>query len=275
MHISEILKTGIPTINDYNKLLETALFGEMQDYNGQFLSKYGKTLGSYSNRWAADPFHQWSRQWEYPYVYYSLLEAIEGKNAFVLDAGSGCTFFPFYAATKQNWQIHCCDIDASLIPLFKLISDNEKAPVSFRLCDLDRLQYSNHIFDAVYCISVLEHVNNPERTVNELKKVLKNNGLFVLTFDVELTFAGLKKTRQIIGYLSDKFVPKDELSLDLEKILHDKTILTTTYFEKMNHARLPPTLQPSIKNTLWRILRLKSPKIHSLTIYGSTWKNQT
>ncbi len=40
--------------------------------------------------------------------------------------------------------------------------------------------------DCVYCISVLEHIPDAEKAIKEIARILKPNGLFLLTFDVDL-----------------------------------------------------------------------------------------
>lgn len=41
-------------------------------------------------------------------------------------------------------------------------------------------------YDLIYCISVLEHIDNPNVSLDEMGRVLKQNGLLVLTFDIDL-----------------------------------------------------------------------------------------
>src|SRR5262249_43224074 len=40
--------------------------------------------------------------------------------------------------------------------------------------------------DAIYCISVLEHIPTFQRTVEEMARVLRPDGLVLLTFDIDL-----------------------------------------------------------------------------------------
>ncbi len=45
----------------------------------------------------------------------------------------------------------------------------------------DRMPYSAETFDIVFALDVLEHLDNPELAVKEVKRVLKPGGLFIVT----------------------------------------------------------------------------------------------
>lgn len=46
--------------------------------------------------------------------------------------------------------------------------------------DAHALPYKNNFFDVVYCLEMLEHVNNPELVLREIKRVLKKNGKAII-----------------------------------------------------------------------------------------------
>jgi len=58
--------------------------------------------------------------------------------------------------------------------------------VDFRLRTELALPFENMEVDVVYCISVLEHIANPEMTIKEVARILKPGGLFLLTIDLDL-----------------------------------------------------------------------------------------
>jgi SAM-dependent methyltransferase/uncharacterized protein YbaR (Trm112 family) len=48
-------------------------------------------------------------------------------------------------------------------------------------CDAQSLPFNDSLFDVVICIDVLEHVENPALMISELARVLKNDGILILS----------------------------------------------------------------------------------------------
>lgn len=69
--------------------------------------------------------------------------------------------------------------------------------------DGEILPFKNHSFDAVLAISTIEHMPKPARTIKEVFRVLKNNGLFVAITPDRESFLG-KIGRHLVNYTSLK-----------------------------------------------------------------------
>jgi len=52
--------------------------------------------------------------------------------------------------------------------------------MKFKVGDAHKLEFEDESFDAVFCLEVLEHVNNPKKVLLEFKRVLKKDGYAVL-----------------------------------------------------------------------------------------------
>ena len=50
----------------------------------------------------------------------------------------------------------------------------------FRIADAETLPFADNTFDAVWTITVLEHVPDPEQALREIRRVLRPNGLLFL-----------------------------------------------------------------------------------------------
>src|SRR5205809_3444028 len=185
------LRCGIPSLTEYNVVVGGALFADIQSFSTRFLHEEHHRTPVF-NRWPADPLHTYNRQWEYPFAT-SHLAAWRQRNSRnpsasdralrALDFGSGYTFFPWYLA-HLGWNVTCYDVDDRLEPRFAARAD--RAAVGLMVGDGSRLRYADDSFDAVYSVSVLEHVPTRAAVLRELIRVLRPGGLFVLTFDVGL-----------------------------------------------------------------------------------------
>jgi len=89
-------------------------------------------------------------------------------GGFVLDAGAGdCCYQPLFSHAKYESADFCKD-------------DRAYAEVTY-VCDLTAIPVADERYDMVVCTQVLEHLPRPKVALRELHRVLKPNGLLVLT----------------------------------------------------------------------------------------------
>lgn len=176
---------GIPLRADYDTLVESAIFSEMDAFSEAFLERNRDVLGGYIGKWGAEnPLRSWSRRWEYPYVFGKVAEVAGARSpARILDAGSGATFMPFYLEDRfEGTTVACCDSDPTLTDVFRSANRNMTSDIDFQEADIRALPYDDRSFDLVYCVSVLEHTDSYEEILRELRRV--SNGAIAITFDV-------------------------------------------------------------------------------------------
>jgi len=234
---------GFVLTSNYQQLLETPEFSDLESYSDVFLESHKDILLQYGRKWVFDPLHQWSRQWEYPYVFSRINQYLQAtENVRVLDAGSGLTFFPFMVSDKiPNTTITCCDYDINLKKLYDKI---ENKNVSFSSTDLRALPFEDNFFDVVYCVSVLEHTRDYLEILEGIYRVLKNDGILIISLDIsidgksEINFSDFQKL--IAG------IPKGFTSVDSEKFSKFLSceqlppgIISTLHFNKANYSLLP------------------------------------
>jgi SAM-dependent methyltransferase len=187
-----------------------------------------------------DALAHFSRQWEFPYAWANL----GGRPGRVLDAGSGITFFPFLLAAA-GFDVECCDRDDEL----GLDLRYEEArvatglPVGFSKGELTDLPYPDASFDAVACISVLEHVGEVARdAISSLARVLRPGGRIVVTWDVDLRRNGgvlIEDASFLLAEIDRYF----DLAYPLD-LRRPFDLLTSEAFLEVAPWRLPPPWQP-------------------------------
>lgn len=256
------LTPGIPTIERYSRLAESPLFQEVARYSDAFLGDTRRQLGQYARHWVADPMRQWSRRWEYTFCCDHMTSAFAGGFAgrpMVLDAGSWITFFPYLLASK-GMDVRACDIDPSLETIFPKVNAVTGIEIPFTRCRLTELDFEDASFDAAYCISVLEHCTDYEKIVDELFRVLRPGGLFVLTFDVSLDGRWeipLPRARELLRVVGRRFA--SEAAADLASLLSfasEEEILTTRFAQERDPASLPWGTLSDLKS----LVRLRLPR---------------
>lgn len=247
---------GIPLESDYKRLIKSDYFKSLENYSDEFLFANQKHLRSFTNRWVGDSLHQWSRQWEYPYVLSRVSQVIrKNSGARILDAGSGITFFPYYLKAQfSSASIFCCDYDETLKDVFENINDSVGESVKFSVADLKFLPYEKEEYDVVYCISVLEHTGDYERIIDEFYSILRPGGKLIVTFDVSLDGTrdiNVENGTALLSALGKRFDMDNESALDLRSQASAPGIFTTLAAKNID-ANLLPWRYPSL------IYRMKS-----------------
>jgi 2-polyprenyl-3-methyl-5-hydroxy-6-metoxy-1,4-benzoquinol methylase len=138
--------------------------------------------------WSLHPLYEWSRRFEYPLVA-ELMSRVAPTS--VLDAGAGVGFFPFFLASELSVDVSCLDVDPAFPNQMQHCFESlQVRSPDYYVRDLTQpLNLSGRSFDAVVCISVLEHLPPEKRlkSIEHLWEVLRPGGILLLTFDVALT----------------------------------------------------------------------------------------
>jgi SAM-dependent methyltransferase len=181
-------RCGLAALSDLTTDEWKQIFARLEAIQNEFLAKEPE-FRSPEYQWPRDALHNWSRVWEYAYAYDFLREwkADLGSAPAIADLGSGVTFFPF-ALSKLGYTVICTDTDPvcekDLPRAAGALVDSSK--VSFRLTNGDTLPFRDNEVDAIYCVSVLEHIPKFENTILEMARVLKPRGRLILTIDLDL-----------------------------------------------------------------------------------------
>ncbi len=242
------LPDGIPLRDEYDALQRSAVFRDMAAFSEEFLERNRSVLDRYIAKWgAANPLRSWSRQWEYPYVFGKVAEAVRARpRARILDAGSGATFLPFYLGRRlEGTTVRCCDTDDTLADVFSALNRNLNGDIEFSTADIRALPYPDSSFDLVYCVSVLEHTDGYEDILNEFSRV-SNGGRLTVTFDVCLDGTRDIRLKDLDGMLDALAVAFDtgpDLRRAVRSQLSNPGIVTTrTVSRDLLPWRGPPLL---------------------------------
>jgi 2-polyprenyl-3-methyl-5-hydroxy-6-metoxy-1,4-benzoquinol methylase len=207
-------RNGIASLEDLTGDDFDCLFRTLEQFDAKF-----RQLVQYPSgyKWPRDPLHTWSRAWEYPYVYHQLKrmrqEVNSSQHPVVMDFGSGVTFFPF-AVASMGYHVTCVDIDARYqhaIEKAEQMLDLNGGSVRAVIVDPADSSYGRNVYDAVYSVSVIEHVPSCSDTIRLLADSLKSGGVMIATLDIDLAIDGAngvpsKQLREIQKFLHEHFV---------------------------------------------------------------------
>lgn len=120
--------------------------------------------------------NEYNRIFPGPFYFSRLIKA---KEVTIADLGSGpvCTLGTLWAGVKIK--IYASDIKQPQYS--KLWEKNGVTPlIPIEYQDMEKLTYKNESFDIVHCVNALDHTYNPEKALNEMKRICKTGGYVYL-----------------------------------------------------------------------------------------------
>jgi len=122
-------------------------------------------------------------------IYFSRLRKVlemadEKRGQKILDLGTGSgVLIP--SLGKYN-KVYAIDREKMFIKKAKKIAkmSNVKA-ICIRQDISSKLPFKNSFFDAVFCVSVLEHIEDLDKVMKEVKRIIKPGGLFIVGLPIE------------------------------------------------------------------------------------------
>jgi len=100
------------------------------------------------------------------------------KKSFVLEVGCGEGYGTSMLSKKAK-KIIGIDVDKKIIEHASKKYGTEKC--RFEVYDGKKIPYKNNVFDAVVSFQVIEHVKDDKNYVSEIWRVLRKNGIFLIT----------------------------------------------------------------------------------------------
>jgi SAM-dependent methyltransferase len=111
-----------------------------------------------------------------------LLEDLDGVRGHVLDVGCGAgSVAKAVKRERADLEVLGCDVSHSALAL----ANSSPQGVDFRLATAERLPFADGELDFVWIFDVLEHVEDADRVLREVARVLKPGGVFHIVLPLE------------------------------------------------------------------------------------------
>ncbi|MCL0098231.1 class I SAM-dependent methyltransferase, partial [Dehalococcoidia bacterium] len=134
-------------------------------------------IGYLIHQWIGTMFFIRFIEWKALFDY---LQPKQGEK--VLDVACGSGILTFKIAEK-GCHAYGIDISSDAINSAQYLAEREKISCEFKVSDAESLSFPDGYFDKVVCSSSLEHFQDDLNALKEMNRVLKTNGILVLTVD--------------------------------------------------------------------------------------------
>jgi ubiquinone/menaquinone biosynthesis C-methylase UbiE/peptidoglycan/xylan/chitin deacetylase (PgdA/CDA1 family) len=136
---------------------------------------------------------------------------------------------PFLRSKEQNIEIHNLEVSDS----FLKIAGQKFPKETFAKTDLENLDFPDNYFDRILSLETLEHTPSPPKLLREFYRVLKPNGVLVMSLPPATAELAEKISRWFFGnhgegphkFLSSKIVKALLADAGFKLILHKGTLL--------------------------------------------------
>ncbi|QBQ55732.1 class I SAM-dependent methyltransferase [Nitrosococcus wardiae] len=148
---------------------------DLRELDEPFFAHILKRLDELIGREAISYLHP-SKRWEYPWA---LERARLSPGSSILDAGCGASIFPVYLA-ELGHQVTGVDLS---VPA--RLGNLHGVHIDYVNAGLTNLPFADESFDAVFCISVIEHLGygGIPQALAELRRVTQPGGRLMITTD--------------------------------------------------------------------------------------------
>ncbi len=121
------------------------------------------------------------------------LKKLNWKTGKILDVGCGnCrNLLPF-----KNLECYGIDFSKNMLEQAKKFAQKHNFKVKLKQASIEKIPFNDNCFDYVLAIAVLHHIKNPETSVKEIHRVLKNNGEAYITVWNKLQLKFLFKEKE-------------------------------------------------------------------------------
>ena len=162
---------------------EVISLASVSDLSSKSFEDFMRTMNCFGKRYGLRQFTNWSKIWEYPWLWFNGLSQMNWKGSPLLDIGSELSPMPWFLASLGA-NVTLTETDQQWVPKWERICEETRLEVKWRIVSGERLPFADKSFDLVTSFSVIEHQRDKKTAVNEVVRVLKPGGLLAISFDI-------------------------------------------------------------------------------------------
>lgn len=140
-------------------------------------------MNSFARPHGLREFTNWSKVWEYPWLYFHGLDRVDWRGKHVVDLGSEISPMPWWLAARGA-RVTLIETDPQWQPAWEKLRAKLGVDVQWHLVKSEALPLPTACAHAVTSLSVIEHQPDKPRALAELARVLRPGAPLFMSFDI-------------------------------------------------------------------------------------------
>jgi polysaccharide pyruvyl transferase WcaK-like protein/2-polyprenyl-3-methyl-5-hydroxy-6-metoxy-1,4-benzoquinol methylase len=134
-------------------------------------------------QWGLRVFTNWSKIWEYPWLWFNILYKIKWQGKHLVDMGSEISPMPWLMALLGA-RVTLIETDAQWVPVWEKLRDRFQLDVQWHIVSNEILPIPDASVDILTSFSVIEHQPDKIKVIDEINRVLKPGAFLAISFDI-------------------------------------------------------------------------------------------
>ena len=173
-----------PAAADRRHLTAKAALGSVDELRSVAYRSFMAHLNALADDNKLILYHEnWSKVWEYPWIWFNSLCDLDLQDKKILDIGSGRSAMPWLFALLGA-EVMMVETGREDVSLWSRIQHRHQLKIGWRIVSSEELPFADNTFDVVTSFSVIEHQPDKALAVAQAARVLKPGGVFAVSFDI-------------------------------------------------------------------------------------------
>lgn len=160
-----------------------ARLASVAELNSPLFTGLTEGLNAFAAPLSLRPFADWSKVWEYPWLWFHGLETVDGVGLRVIDLGSELSPMPWLLALRGA-HVTLIETDPQWVPVWERTRAALGVKVDWHIVPAETLPLPDACADAVTSFSVIEHMPDKARAAAEIARILKPGAPLFISFDI-------------------------------------------------------------------------------------------